>query len=706
MTDGPLEFTVERNAKPVSDEVRASILNDPPFGKFHTDHMVSIDYVEGKGWHNARVIPYGPIELDPSAIVLHYAQEVFEGLKAYRWADGSIVSFRPEANARRLRSSARRLAIPELPEEAFIESLRQLIAVDEPWVPPAGGEESLYLRPYIFATEPGLGVRPASEYRYLVIASPAGAYFKGGIKPVSVWLSTEYVRACPGGTGAAKFGGNYAASLLAQAQAIENDCDQVVWLDAAERRYVEEMGGMNLFFVFGSGGTARLVTPELSGSILPGVTRDALLQLATDAGFAVEERKIDVDEWQKKVAAGEITEVFACGTAAVITPVARVKYGDGEFTIADGGPGEITMALRDTLTGIQRGTFADTHGWMARLSLTDRQPDGGHRRRHLDRRAQHVAGDPAEPADAVRDQCRAAHERDENRQRPLPPSRIGQHRQRRNRDDPDQHHCGRLGARGAPTQRAALRGGHRAQARRHRGHPACGHGDDHRDDAQFRERQRLQQDRHHHGGDAEGTGRTVAHHLQRPFRRPVTAERIGGVGQPVDVQATGRDQQDRDREGAAERIARAEGPRRRPDHRARQRPERDAHDGQCGDDTAAHPGRAAHGQDGRKRECACDRADHAVTPASSNVAIDASAATAARTTGSATAAPVPSPSRIRMSMIGSSSSCCSASAWAGSVDRCPACHHCRAPGASRSATNAAAVTTTPSSSTGVRRTAA
>ena len=195
MTDGPLEFTVERNANPASDEVRASILDDPRFGQFHTDHMVSIDYLDGKGWHNARVIPYGPIELDPSAIVLHYAQEVFEGLKAYRWADGSIVSFRPEANAARLRSSARRLAIPELPEEVFIESLRQLIAVDEPWVPPAGGEESLYLRPYIFATEPGLGVRPASEYRYLVIASPAGAYFKGGIKPVSVWLS-HGVRAC------------------------------------------------------------------------------------------------------------------------------------------------------------------------------------------------------------------------------------------------------------------------------------------------------------------------------------------------------------------------------------------------------------------------------------------------------------------------------------------------------------------------------
>ncbi|WP_167102127.1 branched-chain amino acid aminotransferase [Mycobacterium sp. DL592] len=367
MTNGPLEFTVERNANPVTDEVRAQILSDPGFGRYHTDHMVSVLYTHERGWYDARVLPYGPIELDPSAIVLHYAQEVFEGLKAYRWADGSIVSFRPEANAARLRSSARRLAIPELPEDAFIESLRQLIAVDEQWVPPAGGEESLYLRPFIIATEPGLGVRPASEYRYLVIGSPAGAYFKGGIKPVSVWLSTEYVRASPGGTGAAKFGGNYAASLLAQAEAAEHGCDQVVWLDAIERRYVEEMGGMNLFFVFGSGGSARLVTPELSGSLLPGITRDSLLQLASDGGFAVEERKIDVEEWRKGVAAGEITEVFACGTAAVITPVSHVKFGEGEFTIADGEPGEVTMALRDTLTGIQRGTFADNHGWMTRL---------------------------------------------------------------------------------------------------------------------------------------------------------------------------------------------------------------------------------------------------------------------------------------------------------------------------------------------------
>ena len=360
-------FTVRNSAHPVTDEQRAAILSDPGFGRYYTDHMVSLLYTDERGWHDAQVMPYGPIELDPSAIVLHYAQEIFEGLKAYRWTDGSIVSFRPQANAARLRASARRLAIPELADEIFIESLRQLIAVDHEWVPAAGGEQSLYLRPFVIATEPGLGVRPSAEYRYLLIGSPAGAYFKGGIKPVSVWLSTEYVRASPGGTGAAKFGGNYAASLLAQAEAAAHGCDQVVWLDAVERRYIEEMGGMNLFFVFGSGGSARLVTPELSGSLLPGITRDSLLQLAGDAGFAVEERKIDVEEWRKGVAAGEITEVFACGTAAVITPVAQVKYGEGEFTVGDGEPGEVTMALRDTLTGIQRGTFADTHGWMTRL---------------------------------------------------------------------------------------------------------------------------------------------------------------------------------------------------------------------------------------------------------------------------------------------------------------------------------------------------
>ncbi|WP_078316404.1 branched-chain amino acid aminotransferase [Mycobacterium sp. D16Q16] len=361
------EFTRQLNPSPASPARRAEVLAAPGFGKYFTDHMVSIDWNTENGWHNAQVVPYGPITLDPSAIVLHYAQEVFEGLKAYRQPDGTIAAFRPEANAERMIQSCRRIAIPELPQELFIESLRQLIAVDSDWVPPGGGEESLYLRPFIIATEAGLGVRPAAEYRYLLIASPAGAYFSQGIKPVSVWLSHEYVRAAPGGIGAAKTGGNYAASLVAQAQAADEGCDQVVWLDAIERRYIEEMGGMNLFFVFGRDGEARLVTPELSGSLLPGVTRKSLLQLASDAGFAIEERKIDVDELEKKAASGEITEVFACGTAAVITPVGRVKHSSGEFTIGDGEPGEVTMALRDTLTGIQRGTFADTHGWITKL---------------------------------------------------------------------------------------------------------------------------------------------------------------------------------------------------------------------------------------------------------------------------------------------------------------------------------------------------
>lgn len=367
MSQATLSFAVQRNADPTSGAKRQAILADPGFGRYCTDHMISLLYTHDRGWYDAAVQPYGPIELDPSAIVLHYAQEVFEGLKAYRWADGSIVSFRPEANAARLRSSARRLAIPELPDELFIESLRQLIAVDHEWVPAAGGEQSLYLRPFIIATEPGLGVRPAAEYRYMVIASPAGAYFKGGIKPVSVWLSTEYVRASPGGTGAAKFGGNYAASLLAQAEASAHGCDQVVWLDAIERRYVEEMGGMNLFFVFGSGGAARLVTPELSGSLLPGITRDSLLHLATDAGYAVEERKIDVEEWRKGVASGEITEVFACGTAAVITPVGQVKFEGGSWTINGGESGPVATRIREKLLDIQYGNVPDVHKWMHRV---------------------------------------------------------------------------------------------------------------------------------------------------------------------------------------------------------------------------------------------------------------------------------------------------------------------------------------------------
>ncbi|MGB3696744.1 MAG: branched-chain amino acid aminotransferase [Gordonia sp. (in: high G+C Gram-positive bacteria)] len=362
-----LEFTRTEHPHPVSENRRAEILAAPGFGNYFTDNMVTVDFDREHGWHDARVTPYGPLALDPAAMVLHYAQEIFEGLKAYRQPDGSIAAFRPEANAARFNNSARRLAMPELPAEDFLGSLRALLAADNAWVPAAGGEESLYLRPFMLATEASLGVRPADKYLYALIASPAGAYFSGGVKPVSVYLCTEYVRATPGGTGDAKFGGNYAASLLAQAQAAEKGCDQVVWLDALEHRYIEEMGGMNLFFVYGSGSEARLVTPELSGSLLPGITRDSLLTLASDAGFQVEERRISTDELRDGVRSGEITEVFACGTAAVITPVGRVQGAADDYVIGDGSTGEVTQALRDTLTGLQRGTFADTHGWMTTL---------------------------------------------------------------------------------------------------------------------------------------------------------------------------------------------------------------------------------------------------------------------------------------------------------------------------------------------------
>ncbi len=363
-----LSFSRTTAPDPASAERRADIFANPGFGNYFTDHMVTIRWDDDQGWHDARVEPYHSIELEPATTVLHYGQAIFEGLKAYRQPDGSVASFRPEANARRFRDSARRLAMPELPEEAFLESLRELLAVDEKWVP-GEGESSLYLRPFMISTQATLGVnRPANRYLFTLIASPAGSYFAGGIKPVTVWLSHEYVRASPGGTGAAKFAGNYAAAFLAQAEAAEQGCDQVVWLDAVERRAVEEMGGMNLFFVMGSGDDAKLVTPALSGSLLPGITRSSLVRLGEQMGMQVEERRITTDEWEKKAASGEISEVFACGTAAVVTPVGHVKHRDGEFTIGDGRPGRVSMALRERLTGIQQGTFTDTNGWMTRLA--------------------------------------------------------------------------------------------------------------------------------------------------------------------------------------------------------------------------------------------------------------------------------------------------------------------------------------------------
>ncbi|MDQ6850372.1 MAG: branched-chain amino acid aminotransferase [Actinomycetota bacterium] len=368
MTRTDTAFSVERNPNPRSDAERAAILDTPGFGKYFTDHMVCIDWTAEAGWGAGGVVPYAPIMLDPATMALHYGQEIFEGLKAYRQPDGSVASFRPDQNAARFARSAQRLAMAELPAELFLDSLRALLAVDEGWVP-NDPSQSLYLRPFMIATEVGLGVnKGSSRYKYLLIASPAGAYFNGGVKPVKVWLSTEYTRAAPGGTGEAKCAGNYAASFAAQAHATAQGCDQVVWLDAVEHRWVEEMGGMNLYFVYGSGPGARIVTPALTGTLLPGVTRDSLLTLAAELGYVVEEGKVSTDEWREANASGALTEVFACGTAAVITPVGSVKSADASWTVGTGEPGPISMQLREHLLGIQTGQQPDIHGWMYQLA--------------------------------------------------------------------------------------------------------------------------------------------------------------------------------------------------------------------------------------------------------------------------------------------------------------------------------------------------
>jgi branched-chain amino acid aminotransferase len=322
--------------------------------------MVTIKWTEGRGWHDGQLVPYAPLSIDPATMVLHYAQEIFEGLKAYRQPDGSVATFRPEMNARRFQRSAHRLGMPELPVETFIEACDALVQQDKDWVPAHGGEESLYLRPFMIATEVGLGVKPAGEYLFLVIASPAGAYFPGGVRPVSIWLSEDRVRAVPGGMGDAKTGGNYAASLLAQAEAAAKGCDQVCYLDAVEHKWVEELGGMNLYFVYGD----KIITPTLTGSILEGVTRDSLLTVARDLGYESEEGRVSIDQWQRDAENGTLTEVFACGTAAVITPVGTVKRANAEWQQSGGEPGKVTVTLREALLNIQRGTAKDDHGWM------------------------------------------------------------------------------------------------------------------------------------------------------------------------------------------------------------------------------------------------------------------------------------------------------------------------------------------------------
>jgi branched-chain amino acid aminotransferase len=357
-------FAFEPSADLVAAEERAAQLVSPGFGRVFTDHMALIRYNEADGWHDAKITARVPLPMDPATSVLHYAQEVFEGMKAYHRPNGGAALFRPDANARRFNASARRLAMPELPEEMFLESIRSLVRTEKAWIPDSE-DGALYLRPFMYGSEAVLGVKPSAEYVYAVIASSVGAYFKGGAPNVSLWVTREYTRAAPGGTGAAKCGGNYAASLIAQAEAIRHGCDQVVFLDAVERRWIEELGGMNIFFVFADG---SIQTPPLTGTILPGITRDSLLTIARDAGMTVREEPYGVDQWRADAESGRLTESFACGTAAVVTPIGSVKGADGGFDIGGQAVGPLTQRLRAALVDIQRGKAADPYGWVEKIA--------------------------------------------------------------------------------------------------------------------------------------------------------------------------------------------------------------------------------------------------------------------------------------------------------------------------------------------------
>ena len=332
--------------------------NNLGFGKIFTDHMFVMDYTEGEGWHDARIVPYSRISLDPSAMVFHYGQEMFEGMKAYYGVDGKIRLFRPDMNAKRANNSNRRLCIPEVPEEDFVQAVSEIVRVDADWVPKAEGT-SLYIRPFIIATDEFLGVAPSKHYLFIIILSPSGAYYESGLAPVGIWIEDDYVRAVRGGIGFAKTGGNYAASLAAQEKAHVDGYSQVLWLDGVERKYIEEVGAMNIFFKI----DGVITTPMLNGSILPGITRDSVLNICRNWGMPVEERRISVDELLDAQASGKLEEVFGTGTAAVISPVGKLRYKDNVMTIADSGIGEVSQKLYDTVTGIQWGKLPDELSW-------------------------------------------------------------------------------------------------------------------------------------------------------------------------------------------------------------------------------------------------------------------------------------------------------------------------------------------------------
>ena len=350
-----MEIRIERTACPKAKPGQ----NDPlTFGTIFTDHMFEMDYETGKGWHDPRVAPYHKLELEPSAMVFHYGQEMFEGLKAYKAEDGRVLLFRPDKNIQRANRSNRRLCIPELPEDVFMEGLKAVVRLDKDWIPTKPGT-SLYVRPFVIATDPFLGVRPSNTYKFMIILSPVGAYYASGLDPVKIWIEDEYVRAVKGGIGEAKTGGNYVASLASQVKAHDEGYSQVLWLDGVHRKYIEEVGAMNIFFQI----NGTVVTPKLNGSILPGVTRDSVLALCRQWGVPVEERQISVDEVVSAAESGQLEECFGTDTAAVISPVGQLRYEQKRMAIGGGKIGDLTQKLYDTITGIQLGKVTGPDGW-------------------------------------------------------------------------------------------------------------------------------------------------------------------------------------------------------------------------------------------------------------------------------------------------------------------------------------------------------
>lgn len=355
------KFPIADGAGFSSDDEISEALAQPSFGKFFSDHSAYAKWTPETGWHDHALVGRDALNLHPGTAALHYGQEIFEGLKAFRHANGSVWIFRPEMNAARFAASARRMAMAELPEEDFLASVIELVATDHAWVPDGDGERSLYLRPFMFASETLIGVRSAAEYTYMVIATPASPFYP---EPLKLWVTPDYSRTATGGTGMAKCGGNYAASMAAEAQAHENGCGQVLWLDSATRTHIEEGGTMNFFVVTRDG---ELVTPSLDGNILAGVTRDSLLKLAEFHDLRPVERELPLTQVCEQIKAGQITEAFACGTAAVVSPVIGLKAPDFEVSVRDGKPGEKTLELRGHLTGIQLGNRKDTFGWLTRV---------------------------------------------------------------------------------------------------------------------------------------------------------------------------------------------------------------------------------------------------------------------------------------------------------------------------------------------------